>query len=274
MGLIVPVDFESALHSGAHPQVSLYTNGSSNIDHHENALLQAAIINYARQVASPQPPLALSTAMINPPAITRIGNLLDTYYSAVSLMTSFIVGLSLMPGLLIEEKERKTLRMLMVTPASFTDVIAGKLLIALIYQLVLSGIVLAIQSAFTEQVPLTLLYTVLGACFSLMLGLLMGSIFSTAGAAGAAGGLLFLAYVVPSVFIGPLASLLGTSPIMQAIKALPTYYIVDGIYSAMQGQASAGNTLLDLSLIAGSIGVLFVITAWLLRRQSAVAATI
>lgn len=274
VGLIIPDHFERTLQSGARPQFSLYTNGRSNIDQHENALLQAAIINYARQIAHPQPPLEFSTAMINPPAVSRIGKVLATYYSAVSLMTSFIVGLSLMPGLLIEEKERKTLRMLMVTPASFADVIVGKLLIALIYQLILSGLVLIIQSAFSGQLPLTLLFTVLGAGFSLTLGLLLGSIFSTAGAAGAVGGLLFLAYVAPSILVGPLAALMGTNPITQALKALPTYYMIDGIYNAIQGQAAPGNTLLDLSITAGTTLLLFLLTVWFLRRQAAVAATI
>lgn len=274
VGLIVPANFDSALRAGSHPQISLYTNGSNNIDRRESLLLQAAIVNYARQVANPQPPLELTAAMINPPPTTSVGNLLGTYYGAVSLVVSFIVGLSLMPGLLIEEKEKKTLRMLMVTPASFADVILGKLLIALIYQLALSLIVLVIQSAFTGQIPLLLLYTLLGSCFSLALGLLLGCIFSTASAAGAAGGLVFLLYIVPSIFAGPLGALLGNNAVAQVVKVLPPYYMTDGTYNAMQGRASFGNALLDLGIIAGSTLVLLLIAAWLLRRQSSVAATI
>ncbi len=274
IGLIVPTDFEHALKAGGHPQVSLYTNGSNNINQHESALLQAAIINYARQIASPQPPLELTTAMINPPSTANVGDLLEPYYGAVSLVISFIVGLSLVPGLLIEEKEKKTLRMLMVTPASFTDVIVGKLLVALGYQLVLSLMVLVIQSAFIGQIPLILLYTLLGSCFSLTLGLLLGSIFSTASAAGAAGGLVFFIYVIPSVFAGPLATLMANNPVAQIVKVLPPYYMADGTYNAMQGRASAGNVLLDLGIIAGSTLALLLITTWTLRRQSSVAATI
>ena len=274
IGLVVPADFENALKTGDHPQVSLYTNGSNNIDRHESALLQAAIINYARQVASPQPPLQLAAAMINPPSTSNVGDLLGTYYGAVSLVISFIVGLSLVPGLLIEEKERKTLRMLMVTPASFTDVIMGKLLVALGYQLVLSLIVLFIQSAFIGQIPLLLLYILLGSCFSLMLGLLLGSIFSTASAAGAAGGLVFFIYIIPAVFAGPLATLTANNPLAQIVKVLPPYYMADGTYNAMQGRASVDNTLLDLGVIVGSTLVLLLITTWTLRRQSSVAATI
>ncbi len=275
VGLVVPADFDSALRDGSHPQISLYTNGNnSTIDQRESMLLQAAIINYARQVANPQPPLELTSAMINPPPNTNVGDLLGTYYGAVSLVVSFMVGLTLMPGLLIEEKEKKTLRMLMVTPASFTDVILGKLLIALVYQLALSLIVLVIQNAFTGQIPLLLLYTLLGSCFSLALGLLLGSIFSTASAAGAAGGLVFFLYIVPAIFAGPLGTLLGNNAVAQVVKVLPPYYMADGTYNAMQGHATFGNALLNLGIIAGSTLVLLLIAAWLLRRQSSVAATI
>ena len=273
VGLIVPANFESALQAGSRPQVSLYMNGN-NLNTQNSILLPAAITNYARQVASPQPPIVLTTAMINPPSTTNIGNLMGNFYGAVGLLMSFIVGTSLVPGLLIEEKEKKTLRMLMVTPASFTDVILGKLLIALGYQLLLSVIVLTIQGGFTGQVPLVLLYTLLGACMSLAIGLLLGGIFQTASTAGAIGGMLTFVYVIPDIFSGPLGALLGNNPIGQIVKVLPTYYVIDGAYNAMQGQGTLSGHLLDISVILSTTLVLLAITTWVLRRQSSVAAAI
>ncbi|HLI71776.1 MAG TPA: ABC transporter permease [Ktedonobacteraceae bacterium] len=273
IGLIIPANFDSALRAGSHPQVSLYINGT-NINQQQSLLLQAAITNYARQVASPQPPLQLNTAVINPPSTASTGNLSGAYYGTVSLLVSFVVGLSLVPGLLIEEKEKKTLRMLMVTPASFTDVILGKLLVSLVYQLLLSGVVLAITSAFTGQVFLVLFYTLLGACFTLALGLLIGGIFSSASTAGGVSGLLFFIYIIPAIFTGPIATLMRDNPIAQIVKILPPYYITDGVYNAMQGQGSLSGNLLDIGVILASTLVLLAITAWVLRRQSAVAATI
>lgn len=273
VGLIVPANFEHALQAGSHPQVDLYLNGN-NITTQNSALIQAAIINYSRQAASPQLPVALATAMINPPSSTNFGNLISTFYGAVTLLTSLIVGSSLMPGLLIEEKERKTLRMLMVTPASFTDVILGKLLVVLGYQLLLSLIALAIVDGFTGQVPLVLLYTLLGSCLSLAIGLLLGGTLQTASTAGAIGGMLSLIYVVPAVFSGPLGALFGNNPVIQLMKIFPTYYIADGAYNAMQSQGTISGHLLDLGVILGTTLVLLALTIWVLRRQSSVAASI
>lgn len=273
IGLIIPANFENALQAGDHPQVGLYVN-EKNINPHQAQLLQAAIINYARNVANPQPPLALTTSTINPPATTNVGNVLQNAYSGIALLVSLMVGTSLVPGLLIEEKERKTLRMLMVAPASFTDVILGKLLVTLVYQLLLSLIVLAIIGGFMGQVPLVLLYTLLGACFSLALGLLFGGMFATASAAGAVSGIVSLIYIIPGIFSGPLGQLFGNNSLASLVKVLPTYYIADGIYNAMLNQGSSASTLLDLGVIVGSTLVLMILTAWVLRRQASVTATI
>lgn len=273
IGMVIPADFDSDLRAGSHPQLSLYINGD-DVDTQQSLLLQTAITNYSRVVASPQPPLSLATAIINPPSDTDVGLLLGKMYASVALLVSFMVGTSLMPGLLIEEKEKKTLRMLMVTPASFADVILGKLLVALFYQLLLSLIVLAIQSGFTGQVAMVLLYTLLGSIFALALGLLFGSIFQTMAAAGAVGGVASFIYIIPGIFVGPLGQLLGNSPILQVLKVLPTYYMADGVYNAMQGQGTFSNNLLDISVIVISTVVLLALATWTLRRQASVAAAI
>ena len=274
IGLIVPTSFESDLQAGKRLQVSLYVN-EGNVDPLQASLLQSALLNYARQVAHPQNPLQVNMAAINPPTIADFGTSLNLLYGVAGLLVSFMVGTSIMPGSLIEEKEKKTLRMLMVTPASFTDVILGKMLVVLAYQLLLSGLVLAIQGGFSGQVqiPLLLLYVLLGSCFSLALGLLFGGIFSTTGAAGGASGMVSFIYIIPVIFTGTLGLLIGNNPVAQIVKFLPTYYLSSGAYNAMQGQGTLSGHLLDIGILLASIIVLVALTAWVLRRQSSVAAT-
>lgn len=273
VGLIVPDGFENALQAGTLPQVILYINGN-NLDSQDSLLIQAAITNYARKVVSAQPPILLTTSMVNPPPASNIGKLSGSYYGVIALLISFTVGTSLMPGLLIEEKEKKTLRMLMVAPASFTDVILGKLLVALIYQLLISLTVVAIQGGFTGQIPLLLLYMVLGASLSLALGLLLGGIFQTTSTAGAVAGMTAFIYSIPAIFSGPPGTLFGNNPLVSLVKIFPTYYIADGVYHAVQNQGTLNGHLLDIAVVIGTTLVLVAITAWTLRRQSAVTASI
>jgi len=273
VGLIIPANFEGALRAGSHPQVSLYVD-ESNIDPHQTLLLREAITNYARQVVSPQTPLALSTATINQPAITDIGVVLGNNYGAIVLLVSFMAGTALIPGLLIEEREKKTLRLLMAAPASYTDIVLGKVLVTFAYQIVLSLVVLAIMGNFAGHVALLLLYTLVGTCFSLALGLLVGGLCSTASTSGMICGLLCFIYVIPGLFTGLLGSLFGNNPVGQAMKFIPTYYIANGAYEAIQNQGAFSEHLLNISVILGSTFILLAITGWILRRQAAIVATI
>ena len=177
--------------------------------------------------------------------------------------------------MLAEEKEKKTLRMLMVTPASFADVVIGKLLVGLGYQLLLTIVVVGIQGGYIGQIPLVLLFVLLGSCFSVSLGLLAGSLFQTTTTAGMFSGTVSsFIYIVPIFFVGFISQIVGNTPFTPLIKVLPTYYIADGVTKALQNSATWSNLLLDVSVVIASILLLLAVATWGLRRQAAVAASI
>ena len=107
-----------------------------------------------------------------------------------------------------------------------------------------------------------------------LLGLLFGSIFQTATAAGEISGIVSFIYFLPVLFVGQLGQLLGNGPFVQIVKVLPTYYMADGISNAMMSQGTFADALLDISVTLGSAIVLLAIATWALRRQAAVVATI
>jgi ABC-2 type transport system permease protein len=272
-GLVVPADFEASLRAGGHPQVGLYVNGDQ-VSNQQRQLLIQAITDYSRSVAAPQPPASVALTTINPPKPNGALQNLGTFYAATALLTSFMIGTSLVPGLLVEEKEKKTLRMLMVSPASWGDIIASKLLVGLTYQVILSLVVLSVVKGFTGQVPLLLLFLVLGALFGGVLGLLLGSIFKTQSATGALAGMISLLFIVPSFFVGPLGQLFQGNAVTNVIKAVPTYYLAEGIINALGSQTTPESLALDVGVVGACILVLFVGALWLLRRQAAVVSTI
>ncbi len=274
LGLVVPADFETSLRSGSHPQLNLFVDGGQ-VNNPQRQLLLSALADYSRSVANPQPPANITVATVNPPSSTNnavqdIGQI----YAVAVLLSSFLVGTTLVPGLLAEEKEKKTLRMLMVSPASFADVVAGKLLVGLIYQLVLAIIAVGITGGFVGQVPLVLFFLLLGSFFGVSLGLLVGSIFQTTTATGAFSGMISIIYVLLVFFVGSFGQLLGNNPFSQAIRGLPTYYIADGAANAIRAQSTFNGTVLDISIVLASIVALFLVSVWLLRRQAVVVSTI
>jgi ABC-2 type transport system permease protein len=273
VGLVVPEGFEAQLLAGDRPQVQLYFDGQKVSDRTQ-ALLKAAVISYCRTLAAPQSPVILTAKVVNASPAENVSAQLGQVYAPLALLVSLVVGTTFMPQLLIEEKERKTLRMLMVTPASFEDVLAGKLLLVLAYQIALTMVAIAIQNVFVGQVGLVVLYAVLGGLFSVSVGLFLGAAFNTVSAAAAIEGPLILIYILAGVFVGPLGDLIGAGRWIILVKLLPTYYLAQGMSNASQSLGTLGTNLLDVGVILGSTIALFAISAWILRRQSAVAALI
>jgi len=273
VGLILPEDFEDSLQAVKPPLISLYLNGSM-VNAQTQALLQIDIINYARAIADPQPPVRINTTLINPPATENAGAILKLVYLPLALLASLMVGITFIPLLLLEEKEKKTLRMLLVAPVSFTDILVGKLLVVLTFQLTTTSVVLLIMGGFTGAVPLVVLYVVLGAGLSLSSGLLFGSLFNSVQSAGTVSGFIAFVYIISGIFVGHLGELMGKSPVLQVAKIIPTYYLAEGVVNAIQNRGSLGSNLLDIGVILGCSVLFLAISAWALRRQSAVLAIV
>lgn len=277
MGLIVPTDFETSIREEQHPQLILYTNGDHMAEPQRQAI-ERLLIDYAQMVANPQPAIGIEHTTINPPVEENRYDLeaLNSVYAGVILLISFYASLFLLPSLLIEEKEKKTIRTLMVSPASFTDIVLGKALVCLIYQLALTLIVTIPMQAFKGNVPLMLTMLLLGSFLSLAFGLLLGCILKTTTAAnGVGGGIGTVVLILSAMLAGPFGELLlSNSPAGQFIKVLPTYYLADAIYIAFLNQDRTGAALLDISIVSGTVIIAFIAAVWTLRRQAQVVASI
>lgn len=273
VGLVLPEDFDTNLKSGKTPALVLYLNGTI-VNTQTQALLKIAIINFARAIANPQPPVAIETTVFNPPSTENAGVIIKQVYLPLALLVSLMIGITFTPQLLLEEKEKKTLRMLLITPASFSDILIGKLLVVLVFQLTMTLVVLAIMGGFAGMVLLVMLYVFLGACLSLSLGLLFGSLFNSVQSASTISGLVSIVFIASGIFAGQLGELLGRGPVFTLVRLIPTYYLAEGVVNASQNLGSFGSNLLDIGIILGSSVVFLAISAWALRRQSATLAMI
>lgn len=270
VGLVIPAGFESALQQGQHLTVQLYVNGDRSSPQQER-LLSAVITTYARQVATPTDPVVVQAALINPPAVNDLTIGIGTFYALAAVMSSFFVGMSLVSNMVVEEREKKTLRMLLVSPASLVDIIVGKSAVALVYQLILALVTLGITGGFIGQLPLLLGFVLIGSFFTLALGLVAAGLFQTTSGTGAFGGIAVFLFILPVFFIAPFFGNNGNI-VVTLTKLLPTYYIGDGIYQALAATTTAVSLGTDLGVSLGVVAALFGLAVWLLHRQAAVTA--
>lgn len=268
VGMVVPPGFDASLERGEHPQVLLYFN-NNQMNALQRQRVASAVADYASSVSHALPTVIITPATSDP--ATLLFNLdLSAFYVALALLTSISVGISLVSTLLVEEKERKTLRMLLIAPATLTDVVLGKLLVGMIYQLLVSIVILTLLHGFVGNLPLVLLFVLLIAGFGLALSLLAGSFFHTTGGLGGFLGIVSLLFVLPAVFASALGAFFGTGLLQGIMHLLPTYYMADGLLNALQSQGTIASASLDLSITIGAMLVCLIAAVWILHRQTAV----
>ena len=94
-----------------------------------------------------------------------------------SVLMILIMGIFLVPSLLHEEKESKTMQALLVSPASIGQVVVGKALAGWFYTLVTALMIFAISCVDVIHWELVILFVIGGGIFSVAVGLVLGSFY-------------------------------------------------------------------------------------------------
>ena len=167
LGLVIPAGFDAAVQAGKAPQLQGYALELFD-DAEVLALKRAMEDEFAYLLGVP---VSISIERI-PLQVESSG--LTVMPALGFVFVSLMVGMLVIPHMMIEERERKTIDALMVSPASGTHIVLAKALTGLIYTLVILAIALAFNWALIEHAWLFLLAGGLGALFSISLGILLG----------------------------------------------------------------------------------------------------
>lgn len=179
----------------------------------------------------------------------------------VIMLTTVLLGISILPYTLTTEKEKKTLDAILVTPASEKDVIYGKMLFGLFLTMGIALLVLALNGGFTGNVLFTLSFILLGATACIGLGLLIGSYSDT----------YMTASVISSIAMLPLLMVPMFGSLSEGIalvaKALPSTYMYNGLSDSMYGSGTLQGMLVGLAILAGFNAVIYALTIYVVRRK-------
>jgi ABC-type Na+ efflux pump permease subunit len=108
----------------------------------------------------------------------------ETYGMTVLTSMGFVfvtimVGMMIIPHMMIEEKQSKTIDALRVSPANSTHIVLGKALTGLIYTIIMLIISVAFNWILIQQRWLFLSGGLLGALFAISLGMMLGILIDT-----------------------------------------------------------------------------------------------
>jgi len=217
---------------------------------------------------------ALSQASGTPIRININGNQLypsqtDSYqFSMVSLslMTMILLmGLALVPYLFIEEKENHTMEALLVSPASYWQLVVGKMIAGTVYCLIAASIVLLFNYRLVVHWELMLPTLLLAILFAVAVGLLLGMLFDNAASLG-----LWTSLLTIVLIVSPMLQSIGAGKIPAALQTafawIPSSVIYKLVVLSLLGEAPIQPIWQGMLLMVGTTLVLCMLVVWRIRR--------
>lgn len=176
-----------------------------------------------------------------------------------------MVGMTLVPHLMLEEKQTHTLEALLVSPASAGKVVTAKALVGLFYCLVGASVALLLYHRLVNYWWLAILTIILLSLFTVSLGLLLGIKIENRGQLTLWAWVFLIPFLMP-IFLAQLEGLLPDSLIL-VFRYVPTVVAFNLIRTSYTASIPVGTTLLQLAWVIAWVGLVLIGASWLLRRR-------
>lgn len=171
MGIEIPPGFDVNFENGEQSEISGYVSWANR---RKAAGIQAEMEAALQDLTGKPIKINIDGNIITPPG--EIGLLVGivTIFAVTIILN---IGIILVPALMLEEKQNRTLDALLVSPASIGQVVAGKALAGTFYILVTAAIVYLIYWSGVYHWGVTALFVIGAVLFAVAVGLLFGILF-------------------------------------------------------------------------------------------------
>ena len=261
LGLVVPVDFDAQVAAGSPVALDGY------VQHWVSDAAAAELRAKVEQeitISTGQPVRIQLEGHELYPALASMG---PHSWAVLSIVVALaLLGLSLTPQLMFEEKRTRTMDAILVSPASSGHIVAGKALAGLFFCLIGAALVLAFNAALIVQWGFAILALVLGGYLSVAIGLLFGITLQTPQSLR-----LWSMVVILPLFILPvvLSSMAMDLPpaVNTVVRWFPTTAISRLFILSMTRSAPFAEWGADVAVALGAIAIFLTVVAWLVRRS-------
>jgi ABC-2 type transport system permease protein len=181
------------------------------------------------------------------------------------LVITTICG-SIVPYLMLEEKETHTLDALLVSPASIGQVVTGKALAGTFYGLVAAAVAFGFNWSMVAHWDLAILVSVCAILFAVAGGLLMGSLFDNPQSVGLWFGGVLVVLMMP-MFLVEMLSSNAPQVVRSIVPYIPTILLFETLRTSFSHTIPWGEVLIDLGIVLAYAVVLLGLVAWRMRRS-------
>ena len=257
-GLVIPAQFDKDLNNGDQAQLSAYVWGESL--QKNRALIAISLVALVREMIGQEVPVEVITASIGDGESVSW----ETRLFPFIVFMTIILGGTMVPATsLVDEKQKRTLKALVITPTTLGDVFTSKGLFGFMVSILVGVLVLFLNQAFGNQPYLLVGVLALSALLAATFGVLMGALIkdiNTLFAIIKAIGILLYAPAFIYIFPG-IPQWIG--------KLFPTYYMIGPIMDISQQNATWSQIAGDVYILIGLIIGLIAVVAVIARRESA-----
>jgi ABC-2 type transport system permease protein len=261
-GVVVPAGFDADLAANKQPQLTVYVNNQTSIlgQGAFRRLLDQTVRSFAKQ---PDPARFVWVDIDKEANPIRAGTGLGQMLLPLLLILTFgMTGAFVVPLLIVEEKEKRTLDFLLSSPASLKEIIAGKAITGVVYTLLIAGLLLGINRQAIHNWLLTSLTVLVGLVFVVGVGLVIGSLLKNTMQVNTWASLVLIVLMAPSF---PSLGLTGWFD--RLMRLVPTYYLTEALKLSMAGTVTP-QLWTYLGVLLGCTLIVFLAAAWALQRRS------
>jgi len=230
----------------------LYMSGNSLLN--ERVAIQSTVSSALSEISGKSKALIVESVILGEEEYSLKVRIIPFLLIFSVVIAGFIISSSL-----VEEREKKTINALLVSPASPLEVIISKSIYGLFLGIVLSAIVLIMNNALSE--PLILFFLFLGTVFTVGIGLLGGAVMDNITD-------LIARMKIFNIFLQFPALVILFPQIPQWIgKFFPTYYFIDPVLRLSQGSAGFGDVWMHALVLLGCDIIVIMLASRVLRQR-------
>ena len=218
----------------------------------ETALLELSgkpvIVNVGGNIISPPREIGLLVGMATMFAVTIM----------------LLMGVMLVPTLMLEEKQTRTMDALLVSPASISQVVIGKALAGFFYILVTAAIVYLIYWTGVVSWGISALFVIGAGLFSVAVGLLFGIIFNNQ--QEMTGWLSFTLILISGSIFAELINLDMPDIVASLLQFLPPVALAKIFWASFSTQVQLSQVWFNFGIVLVISGLIYGYIIWRVKQ--------
>ncbi len=253
-GLVLQPGFDDALRSGARPPLEFYVGGESLASN--RIILAVTMIDLIRQVEGQMPPVDVQVVSLGEaidPISVRLVPLIVSY--ALVIAAVFLPSFSL-----ADEREKRTLSALVVTPLKLGEIVMAKGVLGFVLAMAMAVVTLWLNNALTARPGALIVVLMVAAVLLVEVGLVYGT------AARDITGVFTLIKGTAFILLSPTIFYIFPGWPQWIAKLIPTYWVINPVYEVTINQAGLADVWVELAIGAGVIALMTVPVRFLTKR--------